>query len=196
MGTVVEHLLEQWLEALQAGQDPHQVTWAAQLALTEAGAPTDVVKEVARLGTIAQIDKKLKLTGWDEKQVTLLNAVKTILAAGAPPEQIMPLVEMARDVGRVGRTPRKLGYRTTLATFAAAVTVLKKGRTVDAAVAEIATPNGISRKDIKNYRNRINRGLITDGSQGTYKLMLATFQRMSREEIMSILAGTAERFCT
>ena len=31
-----EQPLEQWLEALRSGEDPHQLTCAAELALTEA----------------------------------------------------------------------------------------------------------------------------------------------------------------
>jgi hypothetical protein len=193
----VDRLLKDWLAALQAGEDPHQITRQVEKDLIEAGAPIDVVTEVARLGAIATIDKKLKLTGWDEKQVALFKAQRAMLAAQTPVEETFPLIELHRDL-RVdgGAKPRKLGYRVTLAVFAAAVTVLKTGQTVDEAIAEIATPNGIDRKDIRNYRDRLNRGLVTDGTQETYKLILAAFKKMPRAEMMAILARTAQRFCT
>ena len=120
-----------------------------------------------------------------------------MLAAQTPVEETFPLIELHRDLrADGGAKPRKLGYRVTLAVFAAAVTVLKTGQTVDEAIAEIATPNGIDRKDISNYRDRLNRGLVTDGTQETYKLILAAFKKMPRAEMMAILARTAQRFCT
>ena len=109
----------------------------------------------------------------------------------------MPLIELHRDIGKPkGKKPRALRYRIALATFAAAVTVLAKGQTVDAAIAEVATPNRISRKDIKNLRDRLNRGLVSDGTVATYEMMVATFRRLTREEIMSVLSRTSEKFCT
>ena len=105
---------------------------------------------------------------------------------------------MLRDLGpkRKGKKPRKFGQLAVLSTFAAAVTVLKKGRTVDATIAEIATPSGLSRKDIKNFRDRINRGLVHDGSEVNYKMMVIWFQRIPRTEIMETLSYVAKRFCT
>ena len=123
-----------------------------------------------------------------------------MLIAKVPPKEIVPLVEMQHDLGvggrkRRGKKRRKLSYLATLTTFAAAVTVLKKGRTVDAAIAEVATPNGISRKDIKNLRDRLNRGLVKDGFQGAYRMMVVTFKKLTRQ-ILSVLSRMAERVCT
>ena len=70
--------------APRPGEDPHQITCLAEKALIEAGAPIDVVTEVARLGTIATIDKKLEQPGWDEKQVALFKAQRAMLAAQTP----------------------------------------------------------------------------------------------------------------
>jgi hypothetical protein len=67
---------------------------------------------------------------------------------------------------------------------------------MDDVIAEVATPNRIDRKELKNFRDRLNRGLIDDGTETVYRLMLADFQRMTRAEIMSVLSRTSERFCT
>jgi hypothetical protein len=132
--------------------------------------------------------------------LALFKAARAMIAANARPEEIFPLIEMHRELGGGkkprGKKPRKLAHRSELATFAAAVTILKRGRRVDEIIAEVATPNGIDRKELKNFRDRLNRGLINDGSGQVYRLMLATFKRMTRAEIMSVLSRTSERFCT
>jgi hypothetical protein len=187
------------LKALQSGGDPEPLTHAAVLALAEAGAPAGMVREVSRLAAIVAVDEKIKQAGRTERGSALFKAARAMLVANAPPEEIFPLIEMQRDLGgggkkSRGRKPRKLSYRTTLATFAAAVTILKKGRTVAAAIAEVATPNGIDRKELKNFRDRLNRGLVNDGSKEVYRLMLATFKSMPRDKIMSVLSRTSGRF--
>ena len=193
----VERVLDQWLEALQSGGDKAALTFQSVLALTNAGAPPAMVREVSRLSAIAAVDKKIRQGGWSDKDLALFNAARAMLVANTPPEEIMPLIELHRDIGKPkGKKPRALRYRIALATFAAAVTVLAKGQTVDAAIAEVATPNRISRKDIKNLRDRLNRGLVSDGTVATYEMMVATFRRLTREEIMSVLSRTSEKFCT
>lgn len=195
--TEVERALDQWLNALQSGGDPEPSTHTAVMALTEAGAPLGMVREVSRLAAIVAVDKKIKQGGWSDKDLALFNAARAMLVANTPPKEIMPLIELQRDIGKPkGRKPRKLSYRIALTTFAAAVTVLAKGQMVDAAIAEVATPNRISRKDIKNLRDRLNRGLVSDGTVATYEMMVAMFRRLTREEIMSVLSRTSGRFCT
>jgi hypothetical protein len=199
--TEVDRVLDQWLTALRAGGDRETLTSTALFALAEAGAPSDITREVARLGAIAAVDKKIKQGEWSENDLALLKAARTMLVANTPPEEIMPLIEIQRDhTGggrkRSGRKPRKLSYRTALAIFAAAVTTMKSGQLVDDVIAEVATPNGIDRKELKNFRDRLNRGLIDGGPKRVYRLTLAAFQRMTRAEIMSVLSRTSERFCT
>jgi hypothetical protein len=196
----VDRVLDQWLTALRAGGDYETLTSAALFALAEAGAPSDVMREVSRLGAIAAIDKKIKRGKWSEKDLALFTAARSMLVSNAPPEEIMPLMEIQSEHAAGGRKggkkPRKLRYRTALAVFAAAVTAMKSGRRVDDVIAEVATPNGINRKELKNFRDRLNRGLIDGGPKAVYRLTLAGFQRMTRAEIMSVLSRTSERFCT
>jgi hypothetical protein len=133
----------------------------------------------------------------DERQLALLKAARTLVVIGAPPEEIMPLIEFYRELvnGR-GKKRRKLSVRCGLASFAEAVTVLKKGRPVDDVIAEVALPNGIDRKELRNLRDRLNRGLADQASVAAYKAALRGFEGMARAEIMSVLARTAKRFCT
>jgi hypothetical protein len=202
-----ERILAQWLEALRealrSGRDPEPLTYAEVVALIDAGAPSGIVREVSRLGAILAVDKRIKETnesGGSEKDLALLKAARAMLAANAPPEDIFPLIEMQREIGGgrkpKGRKPRRMAYRTALATFAAAVTILKKGRRIEDVIAEVATPSGIDRKELKNFRDRLNRGLVQDGSVRVYRVMLATFRRLTRSEIMSVLSRTRERFRT
>jgi hypothetical protein len=197
----VDRVLYQWLMALRAGGDWKTVTGTALFAFAEAGAPSDIRREVARLGAIAALDEKIKQGGWSGNDLALFKAARAMIVANSPPEEVMPLLEIQRDhIGggrkRPGRKRRKLSYRTALATFAAAVTAMKSDRTMDDVIAEVATPNRIDRKELKNFRDRLNRGLIDDGTETVYRLMLADFQRMTRAEIMSVLSRTSERFCT
>ena len=62
----------------------------------------------------------------------------------------------------------------------------EEGQTVDAAIAEVATLNGSSRKDLKNFRS-LNRGLADATSMNLYKLGLSWFEKMTKTEIMSQL---------
>jgi hypothetical protein len=71
---------------------------------------------------------------------------------------------------------------------------LKKDKTVDAAIAEVATLNGSSRKDLKNFRDRLNRGLADATSMNLYKLGLSWFEKMTEAEIMSQLDRLRARF--
>jgi hypothetical protein len=137
-----EIVLDRWLKDLEAGGDKPELSLAAVMALAEAGAPLAMTREVARLACIA-VHNKINHAGWSERELALFNAARAMLVANIRPENILPLVEAQRDLRKPkGRKPRKLSYRMALSTFAAAVTVLKKGRTVDATIAEIATPHG------------------------------------------------------
>ena len=131
----------------------------------------------------------------DEKQLALLNAQISLIASGTPPEEIFPLADLYNDLqGRNGKRLRRMGLRTTLAVFSAAVTILRKGRAVDAIIAEIATPNGLSRKEIKNFRDRLNRGLASPSAVGVYREALAYMGRMTETEIRDHLANVARSF--
>ena len=189
-----EIVLDRWLKDLEAGGDKAELSYAAVMALAEAGAPPEMTRDLARLACIAVHDKKINQAGWSERELALFNAARAMLVANIRPENILPLLEAQRDLRKPkGKKPRKFSHSLALSTFAAAVTALKEGSTVDAAIAEVATPNGISRKDIKNYRDRLNRGLVNDAS---YRVMVATFRGLTREQIISYLSRTAERFCT
>jgi hypothetical protein len=41
---------------------------------------------------------------------------------------------------------------------------------VDDVIAEVATPNGIDRKDLKNFRNRLNRGRAHWRDENAYQI--------------------------
>jgi integrase len=130
-----------------------------------------------------------------ERHLLALDATADfLLAAHAPPEMVTPLweiidylvdamvAEWTRD--QPGRKPQRFTHRIAMAAFAAAVTVLKKDRSVEGAIADIAIANNISRKAIKNFRDRLNRGRSDDLSNKAYKVMLANYEGKSRAEIM------------
>jgi hypothetical protein len=146
----------------------------------------------SQLTFLIVIDEQLE-SCTDELQRTLLNAMRALAEAGAPVEEIMPLVDLYSGKGP-GKKRRKVGLRCTLAIYSAAVTALKKGRPIDAVIAEVATPNGISRKELKNFRDRLNRGLADAASMNAYKSALSSCEKMTKAEILSFLARTRERF--
>jgi hypothetical protein len=146
----------------------------------------------SQLTLLAVIHERLE-TCTDETQRALLNAMRVLAEAGSPPEEIMPLADFY-FANRPGKKRRKIGLRCTLAVFSAAVTILKKGHPIDAVIAEVATPNGISRKELKNFRDRFNRGLADAASVNAYKCALSAFEKMTKAEILSFLGKTAERF--
>jgi hypothetical protein len=146
----------------------------------------------SQLTLLAVIDERLE-TCTDETQRGLLKAMRALAEVGSPSEVIMPLVDLYFAKGP-GKKRRKIGLRCTLAVFSAAVTILKKGHPVDAVIAEVATPNAISRKELKNFRDRLNRGLADAASVNAYKAALNAFEKMTKAEILSFLARTSERF--
>jgi len=141
-----------------------------------------------------------------ERYVLALDAAADfLLAAHAPVEMITTLreiidhlldarvAEWTRD--QPGKKPQMFTHRIAMAAFAAAVTVLKKDRGVEGAIADVATANNISRNAIKNFRDRLNRGRSDDLSNKAYKVYLATYEGKSKTEIMLSLRVHAEKIC-
>ena len=126
----VERVLDQWLIAQQSGEDKHELTLSALLALSEAGAPPAMVREVARLALIAVADNRNKASRTGRKEPSLVQGCPGKLIAKVPPKEIVPLVECSMTLAwaarNVGKKRRKLSYLATLTTFAAAVTVLRR----------------------------------------------------------------------
>ena len=65
---------------------------------------------------------------------------------------------------------------------------------VDDVIAEVATPNGISRKELKNFRDQLNRGLSDDASANAYKAAFSGFEKMTKAEILAHLARASVKF--
>jgi len=184
-----------FIAQVNAGGDLHRLGAAVSQELVKIGTPPALKRAVSQFITIAAIDKRIEKCT-DEKLLALLRAQRALLEADAPPEQIFPLADLCRSLSGNGKKRRKLGTRCTLAIFSAAVTVLKKGRRVDDVIAEVATPSGINRKELKNFRDRLNRGLAHSSDESAYRTALAYMESMTRAEIMSHLAGVSVRFCT
>ena len=55
--------LDRWLKDLEAGGDKAELSYAAVMALAEAGAPPEMTRELARLACIAVVDKKINQAG-------------------------------------------------------------------------------------------------------------------------------------
>jgi hypothetical protein len=186
--------ITKFLEKVFAGGEPQRLALAATRELVKGGAPAHVLRGLSQLAAIVAIHKETE-NCTDESQLALLRAQLAMVAADTPPEEIFPLADLYNDLrGGTGRKRRKLGLRVTLATFSAAVTILKKGRTVDAVIAEIATPHGINRQELKNFRNRLNRGLGHPREVGRYQYALAYMQGMTQAELMTHLAQVSKRF--
>jgi hypothetical protein len=111
------------------------------------------------------MDQKDKLEILNQA-VAILEAMIALHELGAPHEKIEPLKKTVTlfldDLNQSdavnGKKPMRLSRRVALSAFAAAVTVLKREKCVEAAIAEVAVPNGVDRKEIKNFRDRLNRG--------------------------------------
>jgi hypothetical protein len=86
----------------------------------------------------------------------------------------------------------RLSRRVALSAFAAAVTVLKREKGVEAAIAGVAVPNGVDRKEIKNFRDRLNRGRADAMSDHMYRSYLADYESMTVAEIMVDLEKLAK----
>jgi hypothetical protein len=183
-------------EASKGGNDPHRLALTTTRELVKSGAPSAVLRGLSQMLALITIQREIEKCT-DEKQLALLRAQFALVEADTPPEKIFPLANLRNDLRRGrGNKRRELGLRSTLAIFSAAVTILKKGRTVDVAIAEIATPNGINRKQLKNFRNRLNRGRANSGDVFAYRYALAYMEGMTRVELISHIARVAERFCT
>jgi hypothetical protein len=122
-----------------------------------------------------------------DRQMLLIAAA----AIGQPREVVVGLVEIMTDImdaadqPAIGKKRRKLALRIKMAAFAAGVTALRgNGRPIDDIIAELATPAGISRKDLKAFRDRLNRNLSDSYSRVFYDEYLRRFQGKSESEIV------------
>jgi hypothetical protein len=135
-----------------------------------------------------------------ERHLRALRAVAGALRAADAPEHIIHALDVIRfeilfdladtleaDAVINGRKPMRLSGRLALAAFAAAVTVLKKERGVASAIADVAVPHGVDQKELKNFRDRLNRGRADRWSDYMYKLVLAKFEKKPKARIMSTL---------
>jgi hypothetical protein len=176
--------------ALVKGWDAlHLAARNATRALLEAGTPPKEMRAFMQITAFLVVDKQIEEGGGDARQLALRKGIRAVIASGAPVAEALALWDIEDSLnGKGGRKPRTHGARNKLATFSAAVTVLKRGRRVDDVIAELAGPNGISRKDLKNFRDRLNRGLADPGSVNVYEFMLSAFKRLTKAEIKSILA--------
>jgi hypothetical protein len=86
-----------------------------------------------------------------------------------------------------GRKSRKVAYRYALATFAAGVTALTKGRGIGAAIAAVGVRGGVTRKELKNFRDRLIRKRADILSYYFYESSVAAFAQKSTDEILAVL---------
>jgi hypothetical protein len=184
------------MEASKGGNDPGRLLITATRELVKSGAPPAVLRVLSQMMAIVTFRREIEKRK-DEKKLALLRAQLALVADDTPSEQIFPLADLYNDLRRgSGKKPRRIGLRNALTVFSAAVTILKKGRTVDAAIAEIATPNGLNRKQIKNFRDRLNRGLAKPSDEFGYRHALAYMEGMTRAELISHVAQVAKQYCT
>jgi hypothetical protein len=116
----------------------------------------------------------------------LLFAIAFLEAHNAPPESVYLLFDLYNVLKRRGgNPPRPTGTRHKLAVLAAAVTALKPWYVVDAAVAEVATRGKADRKEIRNFRNCINRGKARSDDAECYSRALAIFNGKPKSEILA-----------
>ena len=151
------------------------------------------------------MDRKAKLERLHQV-LAVANAMLALIELGARWEIIEALkknvLTLINDVNHSeavnGKKPMRLSRRVGLAAFAAAVTTVKKERGVAAAIAEVAVPHGIEQKEIKNFRDRLNKGRTDPMSAYMYKSYLADYQAMTKTEIMGDLKKLVKggAFCT
>jgi hypothetical protein len=130
----------------------------------------------------------------------ILEAMIALVELGAPREKIEPLTrtvtlflnDLDQSEAVNGKKPMRLSRRVALAAFAAAVTILKRERGVEAAIARVALSHGVDRKEIKNFRDRLNRGRADPMSDHMYRSYLADYESMTESEIMGDLAKLAK----
>jgi hypothetical protein len=126
------------------------------------------------------------------QSAAILEAMIALTELGAPQEKIEPLKktvilfldDLDQSEAVNGKKPMRLSRRVALAAFAAAVTILKRENGVEAAIAGVAVPHGVDRKEIKNFRDRLNRGRTDLMSDHMYRSYLADYESMTTAEIM------------
>jgi hypothetical protein len=188
-----------FIRQVNAGGDYRRTMVAAVRELVKIGTPPDLMAEVMLFMVRIAIDKRIEVCT-DETLLALLRGQRAVLETGISPEQILhlvqilPLVDLSESLIGKPKMRDKIAARGVLATFSAAVTVLKKDRLVDDVIAEVATPNGINRKELKNFRNRLNRGRAHWRDENNYQIALAYMESMTRAEIMSLLATVSGVF--
>jgi hypothetical protein len=156
-------------------------------ALCRGGAPPELARGLSIERFIAQLDHAMRGCT-DPQELAVLRGTRALADDGVPAEDIFPLAALRRGMnGRSGKRP-DLKNIVTLSIFSAAVTVLKKGSTVSAAIAEVATPNRISRKDLKNFRDRLNRGRAGPCASAAYRTALTYMEGMTKAELLAHLS--------
>jgi hypothetical protein len=130
----------------------------------------------------------------------LLEAAKALAKQNPLSDALVPLAEMAtvaldasETSRRTGRKPRRWTYQLMMTAFAAAVTALAKEHgSVERAIADVATRNGLNRKDLKNFRTRLLQcradGVLIDHYKEWSAVLKAT-PTADMMQIISILGG-------
>jgi hypothetical protein len=137
-----------------------------------------------------------------KRQVSaLVQALGVLIELDAPPEVVEQLKGLCRELmnkigtevyrGSPGKKPRDWTLRLVLAASSAAVTVLKNGRGVDAAISRVAVSAGVDRKELKSFRNRLNRGLGGHFAR-PYNRYLSDFAGMTEAQIIESLDNLSD----
>lgn len=98
-----------------------------------------------------------------------------------------------------GRKPRPMSWRLSMAVFSAAVTALKGSGSVDTALAIVARAGGVSKGELRTFRDRINRGLADSDTFTSYTDYLKILRHATPAEIERHVTANAKRlrdFCT
>ena len=126
----------------------------------------------------------------------LLEAAKALEKQNPSSDAFVALLEIATAVldasetsRRTGRKPRRWTYQLMMTAFAAAVTALaKKHGSVEGAIAEVATRNGLNRKDLKNFRTRLLQGRADGVLIHHYKEWIAVLKATPSADMMQIIS--------
>jgi len=155
----------------------------------------------AKLIEALRFVRERQASGADDWEYSLLRTfTKYLQAIGVDRDLIAPVwtmyiakideIEKARrrKEGKPG-TPMPVGRENALAFASAAVTVLKKqgsGKIGDV-LTSVARASKIERKAIKNFRDNINRGLLSPRASQYYKEYVRALKTLPPEVIMELL---------
>ena len=135
------------------------------------------------------------------RQLRALSEAAKVLAKQSPSSVgLVALLDIATDIldrsetsRRTGRKPRRWTYRLMMTAFAAAVTALaKEYGSVERAIADVATRNGLNRKELKNFRTRLLQcradGVLI-GHYEEWNAMLKAHPTADMMQIIRMLGG-------